>query len=220
MDLRHFLCLVVPFFFLLFLDHQVEGRHSGLVVGKGETSGNSDIYNKGLGSAGGQQGGTMVAEKIKREDKQVLKSRRQMKNEKKRTKKKKPGRRPKTGKNRRRSKKPGKSTSGQKKRKQQTKRQQKKKQQNKKQQKKKQQKKKQHKKKQQKKKQQKKKKKLKQKKDKEKEKRTDNDRKHNRSCSVDSSCIVNAQIVLLYEKNQVIQDLILLMSINGLLMSV
>ena len=206
MDLRHFLCLVVPFFFLLFLDHQVEGRHSGLVAGKGETSGNSDIYNKGLGSAGGQQGVTMVAEKIKREDKQVLKSRRQMKNEKKRTKKKKPGRRPKTGKNRRRSKKPGKSTSGQKKRKQQTKKQQKKKQQ----------KKKQHKKKQQKKK----KKKLKQKKDKEKEKRTDNDRKHNRSCSVDSSCIVNAQIVLLYEKNQVIQDLILLMSINGLLMSV
>ena len=64
MDLRHFLCLVVPFFFLLFLDHQVDGRHSGRLVGKGERNGNSDIVNNVLGSAGGQQGGKMVAEKM------------------------------------------------------------------------------------------------------------------------------------------------------------
>jgi len=38
---------------------------------------------------------------------------------------------------------------------------------------------------------------------KKKGKRTDNEKKHNRSCDVGPSCIVNAQTVLLYEKNQV-----------------
>ena len=46
-------------------------------------------------------------------------------------------------------------------------------------------------------------KRLRHKKVKKKGKRTDNEKKHNRSCDVGPSCIVNAQTVLLYEKNQV-----------------
>ena len=149
---KHFLCLVLPFVLFL-LGYQVDGRHGGhLGHGKGETSGNFGIVNKELASAGGQQGGAMIAE-----------------NEKKRKRNRRPG---KTGKNRKRSKKHGKGKGkGQKKKRRQKKKQRTKK---------------------------------KQKKDKAKKKRTDYGRKHNRTCSVDASCIVNAQTVLLYEKNQVI----------------
>ena len=170
---KHFLCLVLPFVLFL-LGHQVEGRHGGrLGHGKGKTSGNLGIVNKELASAGGQQGGAMIAEKgTRREKRQVLKSRGQKTNEKKRKRNRRPARRPKTGKNRQRSKKHGKGKGkGQKKKRQQKKKQKKEK---------------------------------KQKKDKKKGKRTDYERKHNRTCSVDASCIVNAQTVLLYEKNQVI----------------
>ena len=171
---KHFLCLVLPF--VLFVLGHVEGRHGGhLKHGKGETSGSFAIENKGLASAGGQQGGTMVAEKgTRKEKRQVLKSRGQKTNEKKNTRNRKPGRRPKTTKNGRRSKKLGKGKGkGQKKERRQKKKQKKKK-------------------------------KHKKDKAKEKEKRTDYERKHKRTCSVDASCIVNAQTVLLYEKNQVI----------------
>ena len=47
------------------------------------------------------------------------------------------------------------------------------------------------------------KKRLRQKKVKKKGKKAGNEKKHNRSCDVAPSCIVNAQTVLLYEKNQV-----------------
>ena len=202
MNCRQCLFLVLPFF-LLFLDHQIEGRYGGgRLVGKDETSGkHSGIVNKELGSSGGQQGGAMVEQKGKRkEKKQIRKSRQKTKNEKKR---KRSGLRTKTRKNRNKSKKYGKGKTknkGKGKGKKKKGWQKKKKQKNKK-------------------KQKKKKAKKKQKKDKKKEKRKDNDRKHNtststlttqqhfnssRSCSVDDSCIVNAQTVMLYEKNQVI----------------
>jgi len=172
---------IVLIFFLLFLDRHVEGRRSRELAGKGKMMENFDV--EGLESQEGHQQGRIMGWKRKRKDKQIPKSRRQKENEIKRKKKKRPGRRPKTGTNRRKSKKQyGKGTSGQKRKRQQNKKKKLKKKDKGK---------------------EKKKKKLKQKKDKEKEKKRDDERKHNRTCSVESSCIVNAQTVLLYEKNQV-----------------
>ena len=75
--------------------------------------------DEGLESQEGHQQGKIMGWKRKRKDKQIPKSRRQKENEKKQEMKKRPGRRPKTGTNRRKSKKQyGKGASGQKRKRQ------------------------------------------------------------------------------------------------------